>query len=354
MKNPTLSIIVPVYNASATLGRLVDEILGQSFTDFELILVNDGSTDSSSALIKNFATKDRRVVAIDKENGGPSSARNRGLRAARGKYIMFADADDEIEAEIYGKMLAGMTPKIDLVTCGIKQRTIKNDRVAHEEDVYQSDPRREKNENFKDYILRLLGSDGRLYHPANKLYRREIIARNGLKFEEDLNFGEDLTFNLSYLKHCRDVAFVRTALYIYNLDADSGTFGKSSLVFDNRVRNYRSLLKFADPIESEKTRDLVEWIKYYWFYSFALAIISSKLSNREKRRRLKEATHRTNFRRGMKNNIGRKKFTIEKLLDTLKNHVSLLILFIKFISGAKNNRVFSGLWRQIASRTLSR
>ena len=96
MTTPVLSIIVPVYNVEKYLARCIDSILAQTFTDFELILVDDGSTDNSGEICDEYAGKDPRIIVIHKENGGVSSARNHGLDIARGEYITFVDSDDQI------------------------------------------------------------------------------------------------------------------------------------------------------------------------------------------------------------------------------------------------------------------
>ena len=95
--NPEISIIVPIYNTENYLRRCIDSILTQSFENFELILVNDGSTDNSRKIIDEYKSKDKRIKVILKENGGQGSARNRGINMAKGKYIMFCDSDDFVE-----------------------------------------------------------------------------------------------------------------------------------------------------------------------------------------------------------------------------------------------------------------
>ena len=95
---PKYSFIIPVYNGEKTIARLAMQILDQSYTDFELILVNDGSKDGSLKIVKDLAQQDSRIIALDKPNGGPSSARNLGLQKARGEFIIFCDGDDEINS----------------------------------------------------------------------------------------------------------------------------------------------------------------------------------------------------------------------------------------------------------------
>lgn len=117
MNKPRISIIVPVYNIEEYLPRCIESILNQTYTNFQLILVNDGSKDSSGTICDEYAIKDERVVVFHKENGGSSSARNVGIEAATGEYLGFVDSDDYIEPDMYEKMIAAM----DETGCNIVQ-----------------------------------------------------------------------------------------------------------------------------------------------------------------------------------------------------------------------------------------
>ncbi|MEG1313359.1 MAG: glycosyltransferase, partial [Bacilli bacterium] len=105
MDSPKLSIIVPVYNVDKYINKCIESILAQTFTDFELLLVNDGSLDSSGSICDEYEKKDSRIKVFHKENGGVSSARNLGLENARGEWIAFVDGDDWISPEMYKKLL---------------------------------------------------------------------------------------------------------------------------------------------------------------------------------------------------------------------------------------------------------
>lgn len=119
------SVIVPAYNAEKTLRRCIDSILSQTFTDFELILIDDGSNDATPTMIDEYARRDSRIIALHKPNGGVSSARNLGLEKASGTYILFCDADDEVESD-WIDSFSGY-PDADLVVTGMK--TVDKDRI---------------------------------------------------------------------------------------------------------------------------------------------------------------------------------------------------------------------------------
>ena len=114
MKNPEISIIIPVYNAEKYLGRCIESVLSQTYRDFELILVDDGSSDSSGQICDAYANKDARIHVIHKENGGVSSARNRGIKEALGEYIMFIDSDDSIVEHCFSFLFEERTSMPDL------------------------------------------------------------------------------------------------------------------------------------------------------------------------------------------------------------------------------------------------
>ncbi|MCL2174290.1 glycosyltransferase [Candidatus Saccharibacteria bacterium] len=355
MKRPLLSIIIPVFNAEKSIGGLVAHVLEQAMADFELILINDGSEDDSLAIIEKFEKEDPRVQVFSQTNHGQSSARNVGISRARGKYIIFLDADDDIEPTMIEKLSGRMIEtRVDLVVCQMRQNFIKNDRIVSSTIVYAAPlPEHRSGEDFRTYVVRLLGINGRLYHPANKIYRTDLIKKHGVKFQEGLNFGEDLTFNLHYLAHVRTINFLDEPLYHYNLDVVNGTFGKSSLIYENRLKNYREILKFAGKNPSPELVDLLGWIKYYWFYSFVLALCASDLSKHESVARLSEALAIDPLPRpGARQHIGRSKARIEKVLYSLRHRPGTIYRTVRTLNFFKNQRLFATTWRKLTNKLL--
>lgn len=205
---PKVSIIVPVYNAEPYLAACVESILRQTFADWELILVDDGSADRSGQLCEKYAAADPRVHALRRANGGVSRARNTGLDAATGEYVTFVDADDQLlpgflarfsydglcfEAQGFTVNHVGHTARNTTVTFA---RT----RTAHVKDVYA-----------ESEWLRL--SRG----PCCKMFRRDIIGRHAVRYPEGISFGEDALFVKRYLAHCDGPArSIAAADYLYN------------------------------------------------------------------------------------------------------------------------------------------
>ena len=221
-KNVIISIIVPVYNAKHNLHRCIESILNQSFQDFELILVNDGSKDESLDICKEFEKQDKRITVIDKENGGVSSARNAGLKLIRGKYVMFCDSDDIIHPQWCELLLAAYT-KNTLVMC--KDETFYDDRALRINTKDKNETEEYSYISKKDFIFHQ--SDG-VWSPVLKIYESSIIKEYNLRFPVELSLGEDLSFILQYLSVIKgEIKVLDKVLYFYRVD-DTETLSKKA------------------------------------------------------------------------------------------------------------------------------
>ena len=215
-EDPCLSIIVPVYQVAPYLEKCVASILGQTFSDFEVLLVDDGSTDGSGAICDALVQKDARVRVIHKENGGVSSARNIGLDAARGRYIGFVDADDWIEPAFYEKLVRNLEthPEADFCIGGVRDvypdgRVCQHYAKTLEYQVMTAEQAMtyvgERN-HFTCYVW------------AN-LYKREVFQ--SLRFWETLDHSEDLVLIMELLEKVRSVVYDPAPLYYYRQRDDS-------------------------------------------------------------------------------------------------------------------------------------
>lgn len=202
--NPKLSIIAPIYKTEQYLPVCIESILGQSFSDFELILVNDGSPDNSRQICENYQKKDSRIRIVNKENGGLSSARNAGLEIARGDYIMFVDSDDYLEAGCFERAYtAMMAANADLYIGGFYE-------------VDGAGQRTEKRcvKTAKSYTVQELMNQYGIDYPSywvslawGKLFRADIIKRNSMRFDTWFNYKEDAPFLYTYLRFIDKVYF---------------------------------------------------------------------------------------------------------------------------------------------------
>jgi len=181
-KEPEISVIVPVYGVENYLARCVDSILTQTFTDFELILVDDGSPDGCPAICDEYAQKDNRIKVIHKENGGVSSARNAGLNIASGEYIVFIDSDDYVDCDYLSTLIQY---DADVVVSG--QETVNGLHTIQE---------------VREQFYHWGGFSG----PCEKLFRREKVK--DIRFREDISIGEDLIYNLQTFSRIEYVYYI--------------------------------------------------------------------------------------------------------------------------------------------------
>lgn len=217
MPQPTISIIVPVYNVEPYLRKCIDSILAQTFKDFELILIDDGSPDQSGVILDEYAKKDSRTRVIHKENGGVSSARNAGIDIAQGEFIAFVDPDDTIDKNMYKILYDSILHfQVDIVVCPIKIiNTINNDSRASS--VWKETNSRINKDTIKNKIIPelLSGRTYNLYSCVNKLYKRSIFDELNIRFDENKHHGEDVRMNFILLTFIKDLVFIEKPLYNY-------------------------------------------------------------------------------------------------------------------------------------------
>lgn len=212
---PKVSIIVPVYNAEKYLATCIDSVLSQSFKDFELLLVDDGSCDSSGLICDSFASKDNRIRAFHISNGGPSKARNYGLDRASGKYVLFADADDWIDKQTLDIIANENT--VDLLFFGFKQ--VKNS--SSEKCQIPRSPL-QISTNLENTLEMLFTDENQCFgFTWNKFFRREILETFKVRFREELRYKEDEIFTLQYCKHISSIYLSKECPYNYRLLDDS-------------------------------------------------------------------------------------------------------------------------------------
>ena len=210
-----ISILMPVYNAEKYLNETIDTIKNQSFSNWELIIVDDGSIDNSKEICTKLMNDDKRIKYIFQENLGVSHTRNVALENAQGKYIVFVDSDDLIH-EDYLKILINSIEKnnSDISVCNFIERKISN--TGKVEDITREFYPKEVMEmsEMKDYIMDF-GNSGLLNPLWNKIYKREIIENNNITFDEKVETGEDFIFNLQYFRKVKKISFIKDSLYYY-------------------------------------------------------------------------------------------------------------------------------------------
>lgn len=319
--SPKVSVIIPVYNTGKDTVKLVMKIKNGTYKNLEIILVDDGSTDETTELLEEFVRQYKikyqgkkvpKLRLLQKENGGAASARNAGLEKATGEYISFVDSDDSIDKTFYEKMInivtkendnnfqneeltkkenvktgkrialktnaSNTSQKIALAVSAVHYNRISN---HHEKDIYTNHAKeRLEDETFKEYILKLFFTDGRLYASTNKLYRADIIEHFNIRFDESRTFAEDTKFVLDYLNAASRVGFtginfVYEPLYFYNFGTETSVVKNSSLSWGNWRKSYGDVEKFAGRKKSKLTEKYLDRIYFRFKVAHALAVARS-------------------------------------------------------------------------------
>lgn len=320
-----ISVIIPVYNAEPYLNRCIDSVLASAYSDFEIILVNDGSTDRSPDICRAYAENDIRVVFLSQENRGVSSARNLGLEAARGEWIIFLDSDDFITAD-YLSLTAGEAyreqdmilflfalhapsgPDAAAADSAQKVRDGQGTGGCAEKALLY------RGEEIKGLISRILvprpltescSPDFRT--PCARAYRRSLIERYSIRFSPDIRIGEDLLFNLEYQLRAKSCAYIPKTVYFYDIHGDS-----SSHHFNPGLRQNHGRLLEAVREALEKNGMFPRLQRDYCSYALEnltyvlIREIFSPLSTRkyrESRRLCREMRRSPLYRQAMRQNL---------------------------------------------------
>ena len=253
---PTVSIIVPVYNAENTIPRCIESILNQEYSDFELLLVNDGSTDGSGAVCDAYAARDARVRVIHKENTGVSDTRNTALDQARGTYLQFLDSDDWITPDATSSLVrTAESGQCDLVVSDFYR--VVGERVSQKGDIDDDSVM-----TREEYAAHMMENPADFYYGVlwNKLYRRSIVETHHLRMDPEISWCEDFMFNLEYIRYAETFRALQVPIYYYvktkgSLANQSLTISKTVkmklMVFEYYQRFFKSVL---DEEEYEKSR----------------------------------------------------------------------------------------------------
>lgn len=246
-----ISIIVPIYNVESYLRRCIDSILKQTFSDFELILVDDGSTDRSGGICDEYAEKDGRVHVIHQKNSGVSAARNRGLAESVGKYVMFCDADDYVSSNWVSFLyqIIRENPN-DFVCCSFAKGQLGEDdyELLNKEDV-----------SFLTYFE--LFKRGLSPYVWNKIYLNKTLKDQRIRFDEQIKYSEDVKFNVAYCKTCERILSVNRNLYCYLDDESSASNRYKADAFSLNFLPFTCRLPLIDQAELQEYCDI-------WFYTF--------------------------------------------------------------------------------------
>ena len=227
-----VTVIVPIYNSEQYLKRCLESLIKQTYQNIEIILVDDGSTDSSSEICDEYEKKENRVTVYHNDNHGVSYSRNFGIDRANGTYVLFVDSDDYIEIDYVEKLVHAIKQnKCELAICGIKEIINNEIRIRKPRSIITEDL-------AKDYW----GMIDFLCVPFSKIYLKKIIDQYNIRFLTELNYAEDEVFNFTYYQYVRKYVFINKPLYIYDHHANSLS-DKRKLRADRKIYSYIYKLK---------------------------------------------------------------------------------------------------------------
>lgn len=242
MNQIMISLIVPVYNAEKYIRVTLDSICSQSFRDFEVILINDGSKDHSYEILQEYKEKLPNAIIIDQENTGVSATRNKGIRMANGKYICFADSDDILHKEYLQILYTMMKNGADIALC--EYETFYDEKqinINHEINCVKQEVIEIPKENAFSYVMDLgLGTS-----PCIKIYKKELLLKYDIVFDEKSSFGEDMFFNWKAFLAATRILYVKSKLYFYRQSSQSTTLRFHPDLYENYMREYESVRYFV-------------------------------------------------------------------------------------------------------------
>ena len=261
---PQISIVVPVYNVEKKLNKCLYSLTQQTFTDFEVVLVDDGSSDSSASICDEYADKDSRFRVIHQKNQGVSCARNNGIASSNGKYVTFIDSDDYVSEEFLEELYRCIVDNnSDIAMCNFFQ-------------IDDGTTEKFMNHEFSNNTcLDRNGIENILYNNVfynknttgyfclwNKIFRKDLLLDNNITMDTEMSFGEDMLFFMTCLRFCRNIAFTDKALYYY-YQGETGLFLRYRRnLIDDLIKCYTSLLKQTKPEQCDIIGQLSLCIKY--------------------------------------------------------------------------------------------
>lgn len=238
VKNSTdlISIIVPVYNVEEYISRTIESILKQTYLNFELILVDDGSTDKSRDICEKFAKIDERIFVFFQNNRGVSAARNKGISKSRGKYIIFIDSDDWVAPNMLETYLNQMISEDSELVINEYNREYDNVLYPQNGDL------KEGYLTIEQTLCKIINPTGFYGSVWGKIFHADIIKKNQLQFDISIAIGEDLLFVIDYIQYCSKISYGKNRLYNYVI-RDSSALNTVNLRRLDIIKVYEQLLE---------------------------------------------------------------------------------------------------------------
>ena len=288
-----ISVIVPVYNAADRLARCIESIQAQTYEDWELILIDDGSKDDSFSVCERYAAADQRIRPFTQPNRGVSATRNRGIASARGRYLQFVDSDDYLRPDMMTQMLHAMEQSgADMVICGRTEVCGGTEQIIVPKlagSVEVSELSTAYPDIFATPLINAIWT---------KLYKRDTVTGS---FPEDLSMGEDLLFNLDVLRRCRRVCFLQEPFYIYEKTEGSLSTRERQDTAEIAEKLYVACMEFAGEygFGPRAEQDLSTVFVQFFCYGISSNYRNPKLSPDQKKDLLRSWADNPNLRRAL-------------------------------------------------------
>lgn len=282
------SVIIPVYNAVGTLRRCLDSLVKQQFSDYELLIINDGSTDGSDAICHEYASTYSCVRYFAKGNGGVSSARNLGLEQAKGEYILFVDSDDYVSKDYFALLSHTLESNaVDLLMIGYRNfggistewdtgMFYENAEVGVAEQISSA---------MQQYLFSSLWS---------KVFKRQIIEQHNIRFANDLAIGEDQAFIFTYAMHIRSIGSIEN--HLYNVDVSDGNslsrkarpyLTEQMMEVNRRMYEVYQAVPHA-PEAAKYYEAALSWMAYRSVYSSCKELLKFDYSAKQRRQEIRK------------------------------------------------------------------
>lgn len=250
MINKKVSIIIPVYNNENYISQCIESVENQTYKNYEIIIIDDGSTDDSLKLCKKFEKRNDKIKVISINNGGVSNARNIGIKNASGDYVCFIDSDDYVMPTYIESLIKKMNNKC-LVISAYSVFNEKKDRQVKKIN-------KQKLYIGIDIYLKIVRNELFWNQPWNKMYNLNVIKENKLFFNDKLNMGEDLVFNLNYLNFIDNIFYINKTIYRHRIN-DNGAMANNN---ENKLKALSNILLEMYNKENEKEKKCI--IKLYY------------------------------------------------------------------------------------------
>lgn len=314
MNPPLFSVVVPVFDSAEYLRNCIESVLVQSFGDFEIIMVDDGSADDTKELVEQVAASDKRIDAIRIPHAGASAARNAGIERARGSFVMFVDSDDMLVMDALECIEKHLRDAPDMVWFGF--RYLRDGGCVHEGERLKHACYASAAAALADWVR----NDMLPISACNKVFRLSVIKRHGIRFREGVTFGEDRLFNLDFINHCERLMIIPDNLYVYRIREGSssrsyaeGMLANMLMIHDERMKLLSSSIDSCatqEEISSFAAFDYVKSMQIAWLH---LAEHYQALTRDDRARELKQYLVADISKKPGQRSLSRKRYAFQRL-----------------------------------------